>query len=436
MATYTLVPLPRIGILPEAGMLIYTYAAGGATPAATYQDSNGFATNTNPVQADGNGLFPAIYLPLGTSYKFIATHAVTNGVPPDPIANLGVVIWTQDGIASVPASSPATDVSGTFGEPVLAFAAVYLSKGSGEKQAGLWYNADNTNDYSSSLPIVGIATSGVVSGMTGVVRVEGALAGFSGLSIDFQYVGLAGALTSAPPTHNRRFVGQADTTTSMVVAGNPPVLPVLPITTPTNGQLFIGNGQDYALAALSAGTGFTVTNAAGSITLTNNSVVLDKSTTEQEVVNTSVETSVYSFAVPGNTLGTSKTIRHTLTASYLNNSGGADNFTPRVKFGGTTIASSAPSQGSGASRRTMKFIIEINANGATNSQRAVSIWFQGASAAENAFDTALSATSAAYNGSLALDSTGALTFTVTVQHGTAATTISFKRYAAITELLG
>lgn len=38
-------------------------------------------------------------------------------------------------------------------------------------------------------------------------------------------------------------------------------------TAPTNGQLLIGNGTGYALSTLTAGTGITVTNNAGSITI-------------------------------------------------------------------------------------------------------------------------------------------------------------------------
>jgi hypothetical protein len=41
--------------------------------------------------------------------------------------------------------------------------------------------------------------------------------------------------------------------------------------TPTNGQLLIGNGTGFTLATLTAGSGITVTNAAGSITITNSS---------------------------------------------------------------------------------------------------------------------------------------------------------------------
>lgn len=39
--------------------------------------------------------------------------------------------------------------------------------------------------------------------------------------------------------------------------------------TPTNGQLLIGNGTNYTLAALTQGTGITVTNGAGSISIAN-----------------------------------------------------------------------------------------------------------------------------------------------------------------------
>jgi phage-related tail fiber protein len=42
-------------------------------------------------------------------------------------------------------------------------------------------------------------------------------------------------------------------------------------TTPTNGQLLIGNGTGYALATLSAGTGISVTNGAGTISVAVNS---------------------------------------------------------------------------------------------------------------------------------------------------------------------
>ena len=39
-------------------------------------------------------------------------------------------------------------------------------------------------------------------------------------------------------------------------------------TTPSNGQIPIGNGTNYTAATLTAGTGISITNASGSITIT------------------------------------------------------------------------------------------------------------------------------------------------------------------------
>ena len=44
-------------------------------------------------------------------------------------------------------------------------------------------------------------------------------------------------------------------------------------TVPTNGQLLIGNGTGYTLNTLTASSGITVTNAAGTITVANSGVV-------------------------------------------------------------------------------------------------------------------------------------------------------------------
>ena len=48
--------------------------------------------------------------------------------------------------------------------------------------------------------------------------------------------------------------------------------------TPTNGQLPIGNGSGYTLATLTAGSGVSVTNAAGSITIANTGVLAEADT--------------------------------------------------------------------------------------------------------------------------------------------------------------
>jgi hypothetical protein len=72
---------------PLAGGLIYTYAAGTTTPAATYTTYTGGTANTNPIVLDSAGRTPAqIWLTSGSSYKFVLQTA------------LGVTIKTDDNI--------------------------------------------------------------------------------------------------------------------------------------------------------------------------------------------------------------------------------------------------------------------------------------------------------------------------------------------------
>ena len=40
-----------------------------------------------------------------------------------------------------------------------------------------------------------------------------------------------------------------------------------PSSTPTNGQLLIGNGTDFSYATLTAGSNITITNSSGGITI-------------------------------------------------------------------------------------------------------------------------------------------------------------------------
>lgn len=75
-------------------------------------------------------------------------------------------------------------------------------------------------------------------------------------------------------------------------------------TTPTNGQLLIGNGTGYTLSTLTAGTGITVTNGSGTITLaaTNNLVAqtLTATVTNDEASAITKGQVVYAFSATGN----------------------------------------------------------------------------------------------------------------------------------------
>jgi hypothetical protein len=77
---------------PLSGGKLYTYAAGGTTPAVTYTTSAGTpgTENANPIILDSAGRVPQqIWLPNGTSYKFVLTTSTD------------VPVWTKDNIPGI-----------------------------------------------------------------------------------------------------------------------------------------------------------------------------------------------------------------------------------------------------------------------------------------------------------------------------------------------
>jgi hypothetical protein len=69
-------------------------------------------------------------------------------------------------------------------------------------------------------------------------------------------------------------------------------------TTPTNGQLLIGNGTGYTLAVLGTGTGISTTLGSGSIQINNTGVTSVAGTTNQ--VSVSASTGAVTFSLPQN----------------------------------------------------------------------------------------------------------------------------------------
>ncbi len=223
--TFTISPPPFLTAFDNSGKIIngscvWTYSAGTTTPATTYSDNLG-TTNSNPIKTDSAGRFTA-FLQVGVSYKFVYESACT------PPAH-GSVLRTADNIAAMPTASASVDITtAVAGESITAGQAVYLSDGSGGKTAGHWYKADVANAYSSTVNWVGIATQNIASGATGTVRMTGAVTGLSSLSVGaIYYVGTGGAITTTAPTNVRK-LGQADTTTTLVLTGDPP--PYAPVT--------------------------------------------------------------------------------------------------------------------------------------------------------------------------------------------------------------
>jgi hypothetical protein len=170
------------------------------------------ATPSSPLVADANGVFVEVFATPGVAYKVTLTDANNVALPGYP----------ADNVLAVPASSATVDQTETAGVSLTAGQVAYISDGSGGLTPGLLYAADPANQYSSVSPLVGMVPSAITSGSSGTLRISGQVTGLTGLTpgADY-YAGNAGTLTSTAPS-NARWIGRADSTTSIVINPNPP----------------------------------------------------------------------------------------------------------------------------------------------------------------------------------------------------------------------
>lgn len=209
MATYTLSPGPGFQFFddsgnPLSGGKVTTYLAGTSTLATVYQTSSGTA-HANPIILDAGGRC-TIYLEPGQAYKFTWTTSAD------------VAVDSQDNIAAVPASTVNLDFQGTFGVAADPGDLMYLSDGSGSLTAGSWYKSDADLTYGSVTPELAFAVNAVSSGASGTLRKGGTITLTGPLTLGAPYYvsATAGGVTATAPV-NARYVGQAQTTTVLVI---------------------------------------------------------------------------------------------------------------------------------------------------------------------------------------------------------------------------
>lgn len=226
MANYTLSPAPLAafydvdGSTPLANGRVFTYTAGTTTPATTYRTSSG-TPNLNPIQLDGAGT-ASIYLAPG-SYFYVWYRAPT--MPGDDTS--GGLVGSQDNISATIASGGDTDMEELAGETILAGQPAYLSDGSGGKNAGQLYLTSSANDYSSTLPLVGMCPNTISAGAIGTFRISGQITGLTTINGADYYVGPVGTLVTAiGSASGKRWVGRADSTSSIIISPNPPGPPL------------------------------------------------------------------------------------------------------------------------------------------------------------------------------------------------------------------
>jgi hypothetical protein len=175
----------------RANAKLYFYQTGTTTLQNTYADAALSAVNTNPVVADSNGLFPAIYLddpPTVVAYKGVLKTSAD------------VTVWTADPIAGAPLTNSLIAASQLRS---------YL--------AGLQRTGSTGTTYDQAVGVANDDTNTVVMSLVSGT-INAATVGANGID--------AGALT-ATATFHVHAIGKTDGTTARLLSASPssPTLP-------------------------------------------------------------------------------------------------------------------------------------------------------------------------------------------------------------------
>lgn len=184
------------------------------------------------------------------------------------------------------------------------------------------------------------------------------------------------------------------------------------------------------------GTGATQAAAGNHTHATTGSSVLDRDQTATTVSNTTTETSVYSYSVPGGTLSTNRKLRLTILGRFLNNTGAGANVDWRAKAGGATLCTIDPaSPGASASQKAVKLVFEIENVAATNVQRATLHGVIGTAGPTDTSGGPGGGGSMIATNTGAVDTTAAWTLEVTAQMSAASANLQFIADTAVLEAL-
>jgi hypothetical protein len=167
---------------------------------------------------------------------------------------------------------------------------------------------------------------------------------------------------------------------------------------------------------------------------------LDRDTSTNDVVSTASETTVYTFSVPANTLGSTRALRLTMIGDYLHNPGAGTTLVVRVKYGATTIMTFSPaSMATNANRRALNLYGTLSANNGTGAQvfegRLIISQPSGATGTAQVEDATSASQIVGTHNSIAEDSTAAKTFSITFQHGASDANASARALAVQLELI-
>lgn len=160
----------------------------------------------------------------------------------------------------------------------------------------------NQTDLQSALDAKAPTTSG-----TSILYGNGT-GGFSnatvGSGLSFSLGTIAASVTSVAGKTGAVTLNSSDVGLGNVTNNAQTQAAIVPNTVPTNGQLLIGNGTNYSVSTLSAGSGVTITNTSGGVTIAATGATsvetLVATVTNAEAVPITKGQVVYAFGATGN----------------------------------------------------------------------------------------------------------------------------------------
>jgi len=248
-------------------------------------------TGTSPVNSSG-GATPAISLASGYGDTLNPYASKTaNYVLASPDGSSGVPTFRAIVASDIPTlnqntTGTASNVTGTVaianGGSGTTTAQGAMNAFAGAVTSGSYLRGNGTDVVMSTIqaadvPTLNQNTTGTASNVTGVVAVAN---GGTGTATPSLVAGTNITITGSFPNQTINSTASGSGTVTSVAATVPSFLSVSgsPITTsgtlaftlastPTNGQLLIGNGTDFSYSTLTAGSNITITNSSGGITI-------------------------------------------------------------------------------------------------------------------------------------------------------------------------
>jgi len=252
---------------PCSGCLLYAYAAGTTTAQDTYLDISLTTPNQNPIELDSAGRPNTGYVYLSaTSYRFVLMDA-----------SASTTYWEADNTPAVPATGLGLDVSNQIaGENIAAGEVVYMASGCCGPAAGRWFRTDAGTLFASSLAtVIGVAPTAIENGAVGSIRIGGRVTSLSGLTagLDYYVSATAGELVATAPT-NARFVGRAESTSTIILNATPTVASII------TQAMRVNAATPYTLTwPAAAAAGVLKSDGAGVLSIASSGTLLSKTTT-------------------------------------------------------------------------------------------------------------------------------------------------------------